>query len=238
MSANTRIVVIGGVAGGASAAARARRLSEDAEIILIERGEYVSFANCGLPYHIAGTISDRSRLLVQTPETLYANLRIDVRTKTEAFAIDRARREVTVRSLADGSEQKITYDKLILSPGAEPVRPAIPGSDDPRVLTLRSMSDMDAIMRLIDTDRPAHSLVVGGGYIGLEMAEALRRRDVGVTLVEATSQVMGPVDPEMAAPLHQHLVLNGVDLRLETSVTDFVNGRDDRMWDRDCGHRR
>jgi len=209
------------VAGGASAAARARRLSEDAEIILIERGEYVSFANCGLPYHIAGTIADRKRLLVQTPQTLYANLRIDVRTQTEAAAIDRERKEVTVRSTVSGSEQKIAYDKLILSPGAEVIRPPIPGSNDPRVMTLRSMSDMDAIIKLLDESTPAHSIIVGGGYIGLEMAEALRERQIGVTLVELASQVMGPVDHEIAAPVHQHLIEHGVDLRLETSVTSF-----------------
>jgi len=226
MTDKTRIVIIGGVAGGASAAARARRLSEDAEIILIERGEYVSFANCGLPYHIGGAIQDRNRLLVQTPAMLYANLRIDVRTRTEAIAIDRERKEVTVRSVADGDVQKISYDKLILSPGAEPVRPPISGANDPRVLTLRSMSDMDAIIKVLEDRKPSHSVIVGGGYIGLEMAEALRERGIGVTLVELSQQVMGPVDPEMAAPLHQHLVLHGVDLRLETSVTRFIDAGD------------
>ncbi|MHB9035301.1 MAG: FAD-dependent oxidoreductase [Armatimonadota bacterium] len=222
MSDRTRIVIIGGVAGGASAAARARRLSEEAEITLIERGEHVSFANCGLPYHIGGTILDRNRLLVQTPAMLYANLRIDVRTQTEAVAVDRERKEVTLRSTTSGSEQKLSYDKLILSPGAEPIRPPIAGSNDPRVLTLRSMSDMDTIIRVLDDQRPTHSVIVGGGYIGLEMAEALRQRGVGVTLVELSSQVMGPVDPEIATPLHQHLTLHGVDLRLETSVTGFA----------------
>lgn len=226
MSDGARIVIIGGVAGGASAAARARRLSEDAEIVLIERGEHVSFANCGLPYHIGGAIADRNRLLVQTPATLYANLRIDVRTNTEAIAIDRERKEITVRGKTDGHEQKIGYDKLILSPGAEPIRPPIPGIDDPRVLTLRSMSDMDAIVRVLDEHKPAHSLIVGGGYIGLEMAEALRERGIGVTLVELSSQVMGPVDHEIAAPLHQQLQLHGVDLRLETSVAGFADAGD------------
>ena len=221
MSDKTRFVVIGGVAGGASAAARARRLSEDAEIILIERGEYVSFANCGLPYHIGGTIEDRKRLLVQTPQMLYGNLRIDVRTKTEAVAIDRERKEVSVRNLADGSQYTIRYDRLVLSPGAEPIRPPIDGMDDSRVLTLRSMGDMDAIIEVLDKQKPAHSVVVGGGYIGLEMAEALRQRGIGVTLAELSAQVMAPVDSEMAAPLHQHLMLHGVDLRLGTSVTGF-----------------
>ncbi|MCL5103091.1 MAG: FAD-dependent oxidoreductase [Armatimonadetes bacterium] len=226
MSEKMRIVIVGGVAGGASAAARARRLSEDAEIILIERGESVSFANCGLPYHIGGAIPDRSKLLVQTPETLYGNFRIDVRTRTEAVAIDRERKEITIRDLANGAEHNIPYDKLILSPGAEPIQLPIPGSDDPRVLTLRSLADMDAIIRVLDERKPAHSLVLGGGYIGLEMAEALRQRSVGVTLVELGAQVMGPVDPEMAAPLHEQLKLHDVDLRLETSVTQFTNTDD------------
>lgn len=226
MTTKTRIVIVGGVAGGASAAARARRLSEDAEIIMIERGEHISYANCGLPYHIGGTIKDRSRLLVQTPETMYSNFRIDVRTRTEAVAIDRERREVVTRDLTTGTEHRIAYDKLILSPGAEPVRPPIPGSDDPRVLTLRSLTDMDEIIRVLDSGRPSHAVVIGGGYIGLEMAEALRERGIGVTLAELSPQVMGPVDREMAAPLHQQLALHGVDLRLETSVTRFIP-RDD-----------
>ena len=224
--ARTRIVIVGGVAGGASAAARARRLSEDAEIILIERGEHVSFANCGLPYHIGGTIEDRSRLLVQTPQTLYANFRIDVRTRTEAVAVHRDRKELAVRDLRTGEEQILPYDKLILSPGAEPIKPPIPGSDDSRVFTLRSLGDMDRIIKVLNERNPAHSVIIGGGYIGLEMAEALRKRNVGVTMVELAPQVMGPVDPEMASPLHTQLTLNGVDLRLETSVTQFVPRED------------
>ena len=222
----TKLVIIGGVAGGASAAARARRLDEDAEIILIERGEYVSYANCGLPYHIGGVIADRDRLLVQTPETLYANLRIDVRTRTEALHIDREHKEITVRLLDSGLEQKIAYDKLILSPGAEPIRLPIPGIDSPRVRTLRSVDDMDAILRLLKEQKSPNALILGGGYIGLEMAEALRDRDVLVTMVELSLQVMSPVDHEMAAPLHQQLKLHGVDLHLETSVTEFVDQKD------------
>jgi NADPH-dependent 2,4-dienoyl-CoA reductase/sulfur reductase-like enzyme/peroxiredoxin family protein/rhodanese-related sulfurtransferase/TusA-related sulfurtransferase len=221
MGIKKRIVIVGGVAGGASAAARARRLSEEAEIILIERGEYVSFANCGLPYHIGGMIQDRGRLLVQTPESLYANLRIDVRTQTEAIAIDREKKELTLRSMLDQSTHRLSYDKLILSPGAEPIRPPIPGSDAPQVMTLRSMTDMDNIIRLVDTQKPTKSIIIGGGYIGLEMAEALRARNINVTLVELSNQVMGPIDPEMATPLHQQIIEHGVDLRLETSVVGF-----------------
>ena len=215
----TRIVIIGGVAGGASAAARARRLSEDAEIVLIERGEYVSFANCGLPYHIAGVITDRDRLLVQTPQTLWDNLRIRVLTQTEAIHIDPAKREVTLKSLATGEESVMSYTRLILSPGAEPVRLPIAGIDLPGVFTLRSMADMDQIIAHLDGNPASNALVVGGGYIGLEMAEALRHRGLQVTLVEVTPQVMAPVDPEMASPLHQHLREQGVDLRLETGIS-------------------
>lgn len=217
----TRIVIVGGVAGGASAAARARRLAEDAEIILIERGADVSFANCGLPYHIGGVIPKRENLLVQTPQSLYTNLRIDVRVKTEVTTIDRGNKQVTVHKRETGDTETISYDKLILSPGAEPIRPPIPGSDDPRVLSLRSMSDMDAIIKTLNNHTTGRAVIVGGGYIGLEMAEALRERKWGVTLVELLPQVMGPVDPEMAAPLHEHMTAKGVDLRLQMSVVGF-----------------
>ncbi len=222
MAEKMKIVVVGGVAGGASAAARARRLSEDAEIIMIERGEYVSFANCGLPYHIGGAIADRKKLSVQTPESLHAMFNIEVRVSTEVVRIDRERKEVVARNLAAGTEQILPYDKLILSPGAEPIVPPIPGVDHPLVKTLRSMNDMDAIKKIVDEDKPANALIVGGGYIGLEMAEALREREVGVTLVELTPQVMGPIDPEMASPIHENMVLHGVNLLLETWVTGFV----------------
>ena len=223
-SASTkRMVIIGGVAGGASAAARARRLSEAAQITLLERGEYISFANCGLPYHIGGAIPERARLLIQTPEALRRRFGIDVRVRTEAVRIDRERRVVLTRRVTDGAEEEIPYDALVLSPGAEPVRPPLPGGDSTRVRTLRSMADMDAIKKIIDEERPQQAVVVGGGYIGLEMAEALRARGVGVTLVELGNQVMGPADPEMAAPLHQQLRLHGVELRLETSITSITD---------------
>jgi len=221
MKDKIRMVIVGGVAGGASAAARARRISEDAEITLLERGEYVSFANCGLPYHIGGAIADRQRLLVQTPQSLYERFRINVRTRTEALAIDRAHKQITLRDLNTGVEEQLPYDKLILSPGAEPIIPPLPGANDPRVRTLRSMEDMDAIIKVINDRQLSHCVVVGGGYIGLEMAEALRHRNIGVTLVELTSQVMGPADPEMTTPLHQQLRQHGVDLRLGTSITGF-----------------
>jgi NADPH-dependent 2,4-dienoyl-CoA reductase/sulfur reductase-like enzyme/rhodanese-related sulfurtransferase len=223
-------VIIGGVAGGASAAARARRLSEDAVIIMFERGEYVSFANCGMPYHIGGAIPDRDRLLVQTPESLRKRFRIDVRTNTEVIRIDRAGRRVIARDLKTDTEVAEYYDALILSPGAEPVRPNIPGVESPRVFTLRSLRDMDAIKTFLETGKRVKkgkkmcAAVIGAGYIGLEMTEALVERGVKVVLIELMNQVMGPLDPEMAALLNQQLVLRGVDLRLGTSVTAFRAG--------------
>ncbi len=219
-----RIVIIGGVAGGASAAARARRLSESAAIILFERGPDISFANCGLPYHIGGTIAERDNLLVQTPAAMRKRFNIDVRITTEVIAIDRAAHTVTARNLLTGEEYQERYDKLILSPGAEPIRPPLPGIDAPRVLTLRNLADMDAIIAAAAAAHAApaaRAVVIGGGYIGLEMAEALRERALDVTLVELLPQVMGPADPEIAAPLHETIARHGVDLRLSTSVTGF-----------------
>ncbi|MCX7044662.1 MAG: FAD-dependent oxidoreductase [Candidatus Sumerlaeota bacterium] len=221
MSSVKKIVIVGGVAGGASAAARARRLSEEAEIIVLERGPYISFANCGLPYHIAGTISERQKLLVQTPEGFRKRFRIVARVNSEVTGIDRERKEVHVRDHAAKRDYVESYDALLLSPGAEPVRPPIPGANSPRIRTLRSLSDMDAIITAIAKDKTNRALIVGGGYIGLEMAEAFVQRGLKTTLVEMAPQVMGPVDPEMAAPIHNELKLNGVDLRLETSVTSF-----------------
>ena len=218
MSERKRILIVGGVAGGASAAARARRLSEGAEIVLFERGEHISFANCGLPYHIGGTIEKRKRLLVQTPKGMRERFRIDVRTRCEVVRVDPKAHELTVRNLQTDHQYTEPYDVLILSPGAEPLLPPIPGADGPGVFTLRNIADMDAIKRLVDEDGPAHAVVVGGGYIGLEMVEALRQRGVGVTLLEMADQVMVTADPEMAAPIHQQLQLHGVDLRLATSL--------------------
>ena len=216
-----KLVIIGGVAGGASAAARARRLSEEAEIILLERGPYVSFANCGLPYHIGGEIAERDRLLVTTPEALRKRFLIDVRTRNEVTAIDPDKKEVEIKNLESGEIYTETYDALILSPGAEPVRPPIPGIESEKVLSLRNMEDMDRIIKALEGKR--HATVIGGGYIGLEMAEALRRRGDATTLIELAPQVMGPADPEMVAILHQELTLNGVDLRLGISVTAFAD---------------
>jgi NADPH-dependent 2,4-dienoyl-CoA reductase/sulfur reductase-like enzyme/rhodanese-related sulfurtransferase len=225
VSDTKRIVIVGGVAGGASAAARARRLSEDAEILLFERGEDISFANCGLPYHVGGVIADRKRLLVQTPEGMRKRFRIDVRVRTEVLRIDRENREIVALDRAADREYREKYDALVLSPGAEPIRPPIAGVQSPRVLTLRNMADMDAIIRVLDEEKPGRAVIVGGGYVGLEMAEALRERKVETAIVEMTGQVMGPADPEMVAPIHKQLICHGVDLRLRTSVTEFREER-------------
>ena len=219
MSKSPRLVIIGGVAGGASAAARARRLSEQAEIIVLERGPYVSFANCGLPYHIGRVIEDRDDLLVQTPESLKKRFNLDVRTHHEALAIDRQKKEVRVKNLETGNEFSLAYDTLILSPGAEPFRPPIPGMNLPNVFTLRTIPDMDRILGWLDSHPVRHATVIGGGFIGLETAENFRHRGLAVTLVEREKQVMPPLDPEMASLLHQHLRFNGVDLRLGFQVS-------------------
>lgn len=223
-----KLVVIGGVAGGMSAAARARRLDERAEIVVFERSAHVSFANCGLPYHIGGVIQDRQKLLLQTPESLRQSLNLDVRTGQEVLAIDRVRRRVRVRVLADLREYEEAYDQLVLAPGATPIRPPLPGVDDPRVLVLRNIEDMDAIKARVEAG--ARSVVViGGGYIGVEMAENLRHRGVAVELVEMVDQVMPPLDREMAASLENHLRAHGVGLHLGTAAAAFHPAADGRL---------
>ncbi len=214
----TRLLIVGGVAGGAAAATRARRLDERADILLIERGPSVSFANCGLPYHIGRVIEKRDALLVQTPDTLARRFRIDVRTGVEALRILPACKRLLLRDLANGIEREEPYDKLILSPGAAPLIPPIPGIHNPRVRVLRSLDDMDALLALIEAGKPARAVVIGAGYIGLEMAEALHRRGLRVAVVEAADQVMAPLDPEMAAPVQQHLAAHGVELRRRACV--------------------
>ena len=214
-----KLVIVGGVAGGASAAARARRLNEASEIIIFERGEHISFANCGLPYHIGGVITDRSKLLVQTPEAMKERFNIDVRVKSEVVAINRKQKHVVVRELLTAREYNQPYNKLILSPGAEPVKPNISGINSANVFTLRSMEDMDKIKNVVDKQNAGKAVIVGGGYIGLEMAEMLRRRKLDVTVVELENQVFGAIDPEMASVVASELRLHGVDLLLGTSVT-------------------
>ncbi len=215
-----KLIVVGGVAGGASAAARARRLDEKAQIILFERGPFVSFANCGLAYHIGGEIEKREALQVQTPEGLRLRYGIDVRIQSEVVSIDRANRQVIVQEIPTGRTYSESYNKLILSPGACPIRPPIPGIDHPRILCLRNIPDMDRILKALN-EGAKNAVVVGGGFIGLEMAENLVRRGLKVDLVEMLDQVLPPLDREMATPIHQELVNNGVSLSLQEIVASF-----------------
>ncbi len=217
-----KLLVIGGVAAGMSAAARARRLDETASIIVFERGDFVSFANCGLPYHIGGKIADRDQLLLQTPQSLAATLNLDVRIGAEVEAIDRAARQVRVRELATGRTYTEAYDKLVLAPGAAPLRPPLPGIDHPRICVLRNIADMDRIKALLERGAQA-AVVIGGGYIGVEMAENLRERGLAVDLVEMVDQVMPPLDREMARPLEDHLRWHGVNLHLGVAAAAFAD---------------
>ncbi|WP_026957194.1 FAD-dependent oxidoreductase [Aliagarivorans taiwanensis] len=215
----TKIVIVGGVAGGASAAARARRLSEDAQIIMFERGEHVSFANCGLPYHIGGNIQDRSKLLLQTPQSFLARFNVDVRVMSEVVAIDRVAKSVTVKNQLDGTEYQESYDFLLLSPGAAPLTPPIPGLENPLTYSLRNIPDMDRIIRSLQSRQVKHATVVGGGFIGLEMMEAFHQLGIQTTLLELGEQVMAPVDREMAGFAHHTIREKGVDLRLNTALS-------------------
>ncbi|MCI0539526.1 MAG: FAD-dependent oxidoreductase, partial [Verrucomicrobiales bacterium] len=216
-----RVVIVGGVAGGASAAARARRLCEQCEIIVFERGPHVSFANCGLPYFVGGEIIEQDSLLLQTPESLRARFNLDVRVNTEVVAIDRTTQLVKVRELATGREYNQPYDVLVLSTGASSLKPPIPGIDRAGHFTVRNIPDVERIMSWIKDCQACRAVVVGGGYIGLEMAEQLKNRRLSVTVVEAMPQVMTPLDPEMAAWLHAELKANGVELHLGDSVAAF-----------------
>lgn len=229
MTGKRTIVIIGGVAGGASAAARLRRLDENAEIVLFERGEHVSFANCGLPYHIAGEIEDREDLLVQTAEGLRRRFRLDVRTRNEVLSIERVTKVVRVKDLPSGKEFEQAYDALILSPGAAPVRPAMPGSHLPCVHTLRNLGDMDRIKAAIADKRGGRALLVGGGFIGLEMAEALRKKGWDVLLAEKAGQVLGPADPEMAVLVARELRRNGVEIVFHADLRGIVPSPDGRV---------
>ena len=213
-------LIVGGVAGGATAAARIRRIAENDEIILFEKGEYISYANCGLPYYIGGTIADRSKLFVQTPEAFGRRFDIDVRTRSEVLSIHTEEKKVTVKA-PDGSVYEESYDKLLLSPGASPVKPPLPGIDLEGIFTLRNVSDTDAIKQYIGSRDVKRAVVIGGGFIGLEMAENLHDAGAEVTVVEMADQVMAPIDFSMAAIVHQHLLEKGVRLRLNTAVTGF-----------------
>ncbi len=214
-----KVIIVGGVAGGASAAARARRLCEESEIIVFEKDRFISFANCGLPYHIGGKIQDRNALLVQTPESMRARFNLDIRTETEVIAIHPDIKKVKVRDLQTGHEYQESYTHLILSPGASPIVPAIPGANHARVFALRNIPDMDRIIHCIEQQLPKRVAVIGGGYIGLEVAEAMIDRGLETHLIELSNQVMGSIDPEMATPLHLELRKQGVELHLKTSLT-------------------
>lgn len=214
------LLIIGGVAGGASAAARARRHSEDLRIIVVERGPDVSFANCGLPYHIGGEIPDREELAIQTPESLRRLLNLEVLTLTEALSIDRAAKTVRVRSLSDGGESDIAYDSLILAPGASPLRPPLPGIESPRILTLRNLQDMDRIKN--EAAQVASVAIVGAGFIGLEMAEQLHAIGKKIAVVELQQQVLPQLDSEMVRPIENALRSRGVELILGDGIEGFA----------------
>ena len=223
---NKKYLIVGGVAGGATAAARIRRLTEDAEIILFEKGAYISYANCGLPYYIGGVIEERDRLFVQTPEAFGKRFNIDVRTRSEVIAIHPEKKQVTVRS-AEGKEYTENYDKLLLSPGASPVVPPLPGIQSEGIFTLRNVDDTDRIKAYMTAHQVRRTVIVGGGFIGLEMAENLKHAGSQVAVVEMAPQVMGPIDYSMAALVHQHLQQQDVKLYLEQAVERFTREGDE-----------
>lgn len=231
-----KVVIVGGVAGGATAAARIRRLDENAEITVFEKSGYISYANCGLPYYIGGEISDREELTLQTPESFNARFRVDVKVRHEVVAINPDRKTVTVRNLSGGEVFEEKYDKLVLSMGAKPIRPNLPGIDDERIFTVRNVEDTFRIKDYIDATKPERAVVIGGGFIGIEMAENLRRLGTEVTLVEAAPQLMAPFDGDMAAFIHAEVRAAGVNLVLGGMVDGFEsNGKslDVRLKDGD-----
>ncbi len=219
-----KTVIIGGVAGGASTAARLRRMDESAQILMLERGPDISFANCGMPYHIGEVIQDREKLLVVTPDDIKAMLNIEARVRHEVIRINRADKTVTVRDLENNRTYEESYDKLVLSPGASPIVPPLPGVDLPGVFTLRNLPDMDKIKAFVDHQKPARAVVVGGGFIGLEIAENLHHRGVQVTLIELLNQVLAPVDYEIAALVHQHLTFKKIRLALGDGLKSIAQG--------------
>lgn len=219
--ANKRILIVGGVAGGATAAAHARRMSEEVEIIIFEKGPHVSFANCGLPYYVGGEITDKENLLVQTPEGLRSRFNLDVRVLSEVIAIDASNQKIEIFDSSSGKKYWEAYDDLILSTGASPLKPPIPGIDLDGHFTVRNIPDIEAISTWIKNHKSRKAVVVGGGFIGLEMVEQLHRLGLQVTVVEALPQVMAPLDPEIAAWLHQELRNNNVKLHLDDPVAKF-----------------
>ena len=223
---NRKIVVVGGVAGGASCAARARRLAEDAQIIILERGPYVSFANCGLPYHVGDVIKKEDSLLVATPEMFKAWFNIEVRTRSEVVSIDRAGRVATVINTDTGKSYQESYDALVIAPGAAPFKPPIEGCNLPGIFTLRNIPDTRSIIQWIKEKKVATAAVVGGGFVGLEMAENLKGLGIDVSIIERLPQVMPPLDGEMAEIVHEHIRKKGVSLHLNQQVTAFEQNSD------------
>ena len=220
-----KYIIVGAVAGGASTAARLRRMDEDAEIIIFEKGDYISYANCGLPYYIGDVIADRNKLFVQTASSFNKRFNIDVRVLTEVISIDTENKTITAHNLPKGETYKETYDKLVLSPGAEPIRPPLPGLGLEGIFTLRNVADTDRIKNYANLCKSGGAVVVGGGFIGLEMAENLHALGMKVTIIEMGNQVMAPVDFPIAAIVQQHIRSKGVDLRLNTAVSGFeTNG--------------
>ncbi|MCJ8502296.1 FAD-dependent oxidoreductase [Desulfatitalea alkaliphila] len=229
MSDHQRILIVGGVAGGASCAARCRRLSETAEIIMFDRGPHVSFANCGLPYYVGDVIKDEEHLLVATPEMFRQRFNIDVRLRSEVVRIDRERQLVEVNDLEQGAIYTEHYDALVLSPGARAIRPDMPGIQLPGIFSVRTIPDSRRIRQWIDQYEAREAVVVGGGYIGMEMVENLHKRGLAVTVVEKQPQVMPLLDPEMAAPIHESLIGQKVGLRLNEGVERFDPGEGHRL---------
>ena len=219
-----KIIVVGGVAGGATAAARLRRLSEEDHIVMFERGEYISFANCGLPYYIGGVIEERKKLLVQTIPAMENRFKLDIRNFTEIIKINRDEKTVVARDVRTGKEYEESYDILLLSPGSKPIKPDIPGIEEvPALFTLRNVPDTDRIKQYVDENPTQHAVVIGGGFIGLEMTENLIERGLKVTVVQRTNQVMAPLDFEMAQIVHAELEKHGVELILEDGLKEFTN---------------
>ena len=224
-----RILIVGGVAGGASCAARLRRLDESVEIVVFDRGPYVAFANCGLPYYVGDVITDERRLLVASPEMFRERFNIEVHTNTDVIGIDRPGHTISVRDLHTGTSRTERYDALVLSPGAAPIRPPLPGVDLPGVFAVRNIPDSRRIRAWIDERRASTAVIVGGGFIGLEMVENLIHRGLSVTVLEKLPQVMPPLDPEVAVPLMEHLVAKGVQLHLGDGLSRIDEGADGRL---------
>ena len=223
------IVIVGGVAGGASCAARMRRLDEDATIIMFERGQHISLASCGLSYYISGEIAERKKLLVQTPESFHRRFDVDVRTHSEVLFVNRREKSIDVINRQTGERYTQHYDKLVLSPGAAPVRPPLPGIENDRIFFLRTIDDADRIKAFVEKREPRTAVVIGGGFIGLEMTECLRNLGLAVTLIEMAAQVMLQVDEELAQFIQQHMKLKGVDVLLGRPVESFRDAPDGRL---------